>query len=185
MFENRRDVRTPTPADPAGAAFGAPDAQTPDAPTPDAKTPDTETTDLAPGFRAEHAELYGRLLAANEQITRTGRWISWLLSLLWAAVSLMIVAALVPDVFGVPVGDLQSGWTYVILAVVACVTYFRIQDVRRTSAYAGLRGELIDEAGRADLTQATLLAALGEHDPVGVIAAEIKADGEFDGRRRR
>ncbi|MDF1702304.1 MAG: hypothetical protein P1V36_14220 [Planctomycetota bacterium] len=140
--------------------------------------------DASCALQTEQPSLYGTLLAVNERIERTGRWVSWLFTLLWAASVVAVMVEPVKTIGGIHLEDLQSVIFYGVLAIVFCVTYFRVQDVRRTREYARWREDLIAEARHAKLDQAALIAALGAHEPAALVAAEIKADVRFEGRRR-
>lgn len=137
-----------------------------------------------PALCGEQPELYGLLLAVNERIDRTGRWTSWLFTLLWAGSCVAVMVEPVESVGGIHLEDLQSVIFYGILAIVFCVMYFRVQDVRRTRAYARWREDIAAEARRAKLGQAALIAAIEGQDAVALVGSELKADVHFDGRRR-
>lgn len=135
-------------------------------------------------FRDAHPELYGRLLQADERIARSAGRLGWWMAMTWVGLCIFIIAELTSEVLGFRVNRLQSTWIYVLLGVAFLMSYFRLASGRRRSAYRREQPDIVADTANARLNQATLLSAIQSHAPVSTVAAEIKADDEFERRRR-
>ena len=135
-------------------------------------------------LREEHPDLYGQLLSANERIDRAGNTLGCLTTILWGVGLVTLIAGLVPHLFNVPIERFQSGWAYLVFSIVVLILWFTVEGVLEHRAYHALKPELADAIRRAGYTREALLTAIHGDDAVDDIAAELKADDDYDERRR-
>ena len=131
-----------------------------------------------------HPELYGALLAANERIDRSGGNVAWVFLALFVLTILTIVGEWVPEIFGAPIQNLQSWWIYILLAFFFFITCDWLQGKRKRAAWLRCRDGIEAEMARARVSPNRLMAYIEGKDSLDDVAPEIKADADFDQRRR-
>ena len=142
------------------------------------------TSASAADLRADHPELYGALLAVNERIDRSGAGIGWFLTTLWVLCVVAIIGEWIPEIGSLKVRHMKSVWIYALLAFLFFVTGLRLQARTKRAAYRRGRDTIEREMATAGLTPNLLIALLEGNDDLELVTDEIKADEDFDTRRR-
>ena len=127
-------------------------------------------------LKKTHEELYGHLLAVNQQLEEAGGFLTWLVRLLILAVIVAIELRWYDEIAGVRVESLQSWWLYLLLALGGYAINSLIRDWFIHRAYARGRNELLRAMAESDLGQYRILTQIEDDDALTEVSRMLKKD---------
>jgi hypothetical protein len=124
----------------------------------------------------EKPELYGHMLAINENLSDAGSSMVVFPMLGVAGICLMIHMSWIDTFLGIEIEKLRSFWVYLFAVVAGFFLFGQIAVWLEAAAYSRQRGSLVEAVGRAGLNRWQLLARIAQDDDLSNVAEKLKTD---------
>ncbi len=131
-------------------------------------------------IRKAHPDLYGKLVAANEQIASAGTSILWILGLIGLGLCVSIHREWIDHVGPLTVAKAQSFWTYLMIMVGSFIVSMYVTELFEARVYENWKKTLVDGMQAAGLERFLLLSQAEGHVELASVARKIKRDTRFE-----
>jgi hypothetical protein len=130
-------------------------------------------------LRRTHPELYGQLLAANEQVVNAGVTYIWVLGLISLGVCVAIHRGWFTKIGSLPIEKFQSFWTYPLVFVAGFIISMYLTEFAEARVYHRWKRSIVEALEKAGMGHYHLLQQIEGHVEVKAIGDLVKRDQEF------